>query len=76
MRDDRGKSPFDFFLFPADKIAFDGIEIHADDMDIPFVEQILFEIFFFFDLFKRCWVVIQFELKDVDRLRRLGQDII
>ena len=48
--------PFNFFIFPSGKVAPDGIEIHADDVDVSFIRQIFFEIFFFFDLFQSSGV--------------------
>ena len=57
---------FYFFLFPADEVAFDGIEIHADNVNIPLVKQIFFIVFFSFDLFQRGRVIVQLEFKDID----------
>ena len=44
-----GKS-VDFFGLPIGQIAFSGIEIDSDDMDLSFVQQVFLEIFFLLDL--------------------------
>ena len=66
---------FYLLFFPSDKIPLDGIKIHADNIDIPPVKQMLFEIFFFLDLFQSRWIVVQLEFKDVDSLLSLNNGI-
>lgn len=40
----------DSFGFPIGQIAFLGIEIDSDDMDLSFVQQVFLEIFLLLDL--------------------------
>ena len=65
----------DFFGLPIGQIAFLGVEIDSDDMDLSFVQQVFLEIFLLLDLRHGGFLFIHFELKKINRLFRLDHCI-